>query len=126
MTKSKSRDIGERRQAAKTVRESQELLRLVLATLPVGVAVTDRDGNILLTNEASKRIWGDIIVSGRERWAQSKGFWHASGKRIAPTEWASVRALSEGKTSLNELIDITTYMAQQKIIQNSTAPIRNA
>jgi len=52
----------------------QPLLRLVLATLPVGVAVVDRAGDIVLVNAASKRIWSDTIFSGRERWAQSKGF----------------------------------------------------
>jgi len=119
-------DITERVEAEEALRENQQLLQLVLATLPVGVSVTDRDGNILLTNAASKRIWGDTIVSGRERRAQSKGSWHDSGKRIAPTEWASVRALSEGETSLNELIDIETYDGQRRTIQNSSAPIRNA
>jgi len=119
-------DITERKRAEDVVQESQQLLHLVLATLPVGVAVTNRAGDIVLANAASKRIWGDMIVSGRERWAQSKGFWHDSGKRIAPSDWASVRALSEGQTSLNELIDIETFDGQQKTIQNSSAPIRSA
>ncbi len=106
--------------------ESQlQLLRQVLETLPVGVAVVDRAGDILLANATSQRIWGDLIVSGHDRRAQSKGFWHDSGKRIAPTEWASVRAVSEGKTSLNELIAIETFHGQQRTIQNSAAPIRN-
>jgi PAS domain S-box-containing protein len=119
-------DITERKRAEEALRESQQLLRLVLATLPVGVTVTDRAGDITLVNAASKRIWGDVIVSGSQRWAQTKGFWHDSGERVAPTAWASVRALSEGQTSLNELIDIVTYDGQQKIIENSVAPIRNA
>jgi PAS domain S-box-containing protein len=121
-----NREITERKRAEEAVRESQQLLQQVLATLPVGVAVTDRAGDIVLANAASKRIWGDMIVSGRQRWAQSKGFWHDSGKRIAPANWASVRALSEGQTSLNELIDIETYDGRRKTIQNSAAPIRNA
>jgi len=121
------RDITDRKLAENALLESQQLLQLVLATLPVGVAVTDRAGDILLSNVASKIIWGDmLIVSGRRRWAQTKGAWHDSGKSIGPTEWASVRALSEGKTSLNELIDIETYDGQRKTIQNSAAPIRNA
>jgi PAS domain S-box-containing protein len=119
-------DITERKRAEEALRESQQLLHLVLATLPVGVAVTDRAGDIVLVNAASKRIWGGMIVSGRERWAQTKGSWHDSGKRITPANWASVRALSEGQTSLNELIDVETYDGQQKTIQNSAAPIRNA
>jgi PAS domain S-box-containing protein len=115
------------RSAAERLRETEQLLRLVLATLPVGVVVTNRAGDIFLANAASKRIWGDdMMVSGPERWAQSKGFWHDSRERIAPTDWASVRALSEGKTSWNELIDIETYDGQWKTIQNSAAPVRTA
>jgi PAS domain S-box-containing protein len=115
-----------RKRAEEAVEEGETLLRLVLATLPVGVMVTDRVGDIVLANAASKLIWGDTIVSGRQRWVQTKASWHDTGKSISPTEWASIKALSEGKTSLNELIDIETYDGQRKIIQNSAAPIRNA
>ena len=119
------RDITKRKQAEEALRESQRLLQLVLATLPVGVAVTDRVGDIILVNDASKRIWGDTIVSSRKRWVQSRGFWHDTGKPVAPQEWASARALSQGQTSLNELIDIEAFNGERKIMQNSVAPIRN-
>jgi PAS domain S-box-containing protein len=108
------------------LKESQQLLQLVLATLPVGVMVTDRTGNIVLANSKAESIWGETIVAGHERWAQSRGFWHGSGARIAPEEWASARALSEGRTSLNELIDIETFDGRRKTILNSAAPIRDA
>jgi PAS domain S-box-containing protein len=120
------REIDERKRAEDAARESQELVRLVLATLPVGVSQIDRAGNIVLANDALKHIWGGMIVSGRERWTLTKASWHDSGKRIGPTDWASMRALSEGQTSLNELIDVETYDGQRKTIQNSVAPIRNA
>jgi signal transduction histidine kinase len=120
-------DVTERKRAEQAASESQQLLQLVLATLPVGVAVTNRAGDIILANATMKRIWGERpIVRGSERWAHSVGVWHESGNRIAPTEWASVRALTEGQTSLNELIDIETFDSQHKTIQNSAAPIRNA
>jgi PAS domain S-box-containing protein len=119
-------DITERKRVEEALRKNEQLLQLVLATLPVGVIVVNQAGDIVLGNEASKRIWGGMIVPGRERWAKSTGFWHDSGKRITPTDWASVRALSEGQTSLNELIDIETFDGERKTIQNSVAPIRNA
>lgn len=116
----------ENKRAKEAVSESHQLLQLVLATLPVGVSVVDQKGDIILANAVLKRIWGDPpIVRGAERWAQSVGSWHDSGRRIAPEEWASVRALSNGETSLNELIDIETYDGQPKTIQNSSAPIRS-
>jgi len=37
-----------------------------------------------------------------------------------------MRALSEGQTSLNELVDIETFDGKRKTMQNSAAPIRNA
>ena len=80
-----SLDLTARKRAEEVVRESQELLRLVLATLRVGVAVTDRVGDIVLANAAAKLIWGDTIVSGRQRWVQTKASWHDTGKSILPT-----------------------------------------
>ena len=120
------REIAERQQAEEALRGSENRLRLVLETLPVGVAVTNRAGDIVLINAASKRIWGGTIAGGRERREQTKGYWHDSGQRIDPESWASVRALSKGETSLNELIDIETYDGQRKIIRNSAAPVRDS
>jgi signal transduction histidine kinase len=118
---------AESKRAEEAVGESQQLLRQVLATLPVGVSVVDLEGDIILANAVLKRIWGDPpIIRGSERWTQSVGLWHDSGRRIAPEEWASVRALRNGETSLNELIDIETYDGRPKTIQNSAAPIRSA
>jgi signal transduction histidine kinase len=121
-----STDIEDRKRAETSTRESQELLDRVLATLPVGVTVTDHAGNAVLANEASNRIWGGTIVSGAERWERSKGRWHASGEEIRPQSWASVRALSTGEISSNELIDIETYDDKHKTIENSAAPVRDA
>ena len=37
-----------------------------------------------------------------------------------------MKALSQGQTSLNQVIDIETFDGQRKTIQNSAAPIQNA
>ena len=85
-------DITERKRAEAALRSNEELLRSVLATLPVGVVVTDLAGNIVLANVASQRIWGELIVLGDERWARSKAYWHDSGERIEAESWGSARA----------------------------------
>jgi PAS domain S-box-containing protein len=100
-------------------------LRLVLDTLPVGVAVQDCDANIVMSNHASRRIWGEVIEQARQRYDRSVGFWHASGKRLAKEEWGSQRALRNGETSLNELIDIESFDGRKRTIRNSAAPIRD-
>ena len=119
-------DITDRVRSEEQVRDGQRLLRQVLDTLPTGVIVLDRAGDILLSNPASSGIWGGMIVSGPERWAKSKGFWHDSRKAIDPDEWASRHALDEGQTIRDELIDIDTFDGQRKTIENYAAPIRNA
>ena len=67
-----------------------------------------------------------MIVSGAERRAKSKGFWHDSGDAIRPAEWASLRALEQGLTSRDELIDIETFDGRRKTMENYAAPIRDA
>jgi PAS domain S-box-containing protein len=116
----------DRKQAEEALRRSEQLLRLVLEAIPVGVAVMGHDGGVLLSNPASARIWGGAVPrGGPERYAASKGWWHDSGKRIERDEWASVRALAKGESSINEVIDIETFDGLRKIIQNSAVPIRD-
>jgi PAS domain S-box-containing protein len=118
-------DITRRKSAEEALAQSERLVKVVLDTLPVGVAVVDANGDILLSNQVSRRIWSSMIASGRERWANSKGWWHDTGRRIEPHEWASARALTSGETSLNEVIDIEAFDGVRRTIQNSVAPIRN-
>jgi PAS domain S-box-containing protein len=119
-------DITERKQAEEALRDSQQLLVQVLATLPVGVSVTNRAGDITMFNAALRRLWGEWPTSGFERRAKVVGWWHDSGRRITPSEWASARALFKGQTSLNELVDVETFLGERKTLQTSAAPIRNA
>jgi two-component system NarL family sensor kinase len=119
-------DMTDRKRAEEGLQRSERLLRLVLDALPVGVAVVDRSGDIVLSNPASHRIWNGSMRSGRERYTESKAWWHATGKRLAPAEWASVRAFVNGETSVNEVLDIESFDGVRKIIQNSAVPIRDA
>jgi len=116
----------ERRQAEEALRRSEQLFRLVLEAIPVAVAVIDPAGDVIIDNPASMRIWGGTVIrSAQERYTKSKAWWHDTGKRIEPDEWASVRARVKGETSIAEVIDIEAYDGVRKIIQNSAVPIRD-
>jgi PAS domain S-box-containing protein len=118
-------DITDQKTAEEELQRSENLLRLVLDALPVGVVVVDLSGDIILSNPASQHIWGRSVRAGQERYQESKGWWHATGKKIAPGEWASVRAFVGGETSVNEVIDIEAFDGVRKVIQNSAVPIRD-
>ena len=119
-------DITARKRAEEALAQSERLLKAVLETLPVGVAVVNLGGDIILSNPASRSIWGDVIRPGPERYARSKAWWHDTGKKVAPAEWASVRARINGEVSVNEVVDIEAFDGVRKVIQNSAAPIRDA
>jgi two-component system NarL family sensor kinase len=118
-------NIREREEADRALRDSERLLRQVMDALPVGVAVVDLSGDIILSNPASQRIWGASVPCGRERYAESKAWWHDTGERLEPGDWASVRAFINGETSVNEVLDIEAFDGVRKIIHNSAAPIRD-
>ncbi|HYM24420.1 MAG TPA: PAS domain S-box protein [Vicinamibacterales bacterium] len=118
-------DVTGRRQAEEALRRSEQLLRLVLEAIPVGVAFLGLNGDIMLNNTASDRIWANAIRPGAERYARTRGWWHESGKPVEGDDWASVRALRQGETSLNEVIDIEAFDGTRRVIQNSAVPIRD-
>ena len=118
-------DVTARKRAEDALAQSERLVRLVLDALPVGVAVVDTAGDIVLSNPASQQIWGGLIRFGSERYAKSKAWWHDTGVPLGPDEWASVRARLNGETSVNEAIEIETFGGVRKIIRNSAVPIRD-
>jgi PAS domain S-box-containing protein len=119
-------DITERKRAERALAESDRRARVAFDTLPVGLTVIDREGNIVLTNPTAQRVWSDMIPSGTERYARSKGWRHDTGQAIGPDEWPSARARVNGETTVNECIDIEAFDGTRKTIVTSAAPIRDA
>jgi PAS domain S-box-containing protein len=120
------RDVTASRQAEEAVRASEELLRNVLETLPVGVWMIDRNGKAAQANRAALEIWGGAKYVPIEQFGEYKGWWLASGKRIGPEEWGGARAFRKGEISLNEEAEIECFDGTHKIISDSAVPIRDA
>ena len=119
-------DITDRKHTEAALAESERLVRLVLETLPVGVAVVDRNGDIKLSNPATRQIWGTLIQSGGERYQKSRAWRLDGGAEVAGDGWASKRALQTGQSTINEAIEIEAFDGVRKVIQNSAVPIRDA
>jgi PAS domain S-box-containing protein len=118
-------DITDRKRSEEVLRQKEALLRTVLDSLPVGVWVTDTQGAIQTANEAGRRIWGDARYIEPEHYGEYIGWWHDTGKLIEAQEWAAARAIRNGETSLDEVVDIQCFDGTRKTILNSAIPLRD-
>jgi diguanylate cyclase (GGDEF)-like protein/PAS domain S-box-containing protein len=108
----------------RSLHEREQLLRQVLDSLPVGVWITDKQGKIISGNPEGQRIWAGARYVGTDQYGEYKGWWADTGKPIAADEWALARAIRNGETSINEVINIECFDGTRKTILNSAVPIR--
>ncbi len=117
-------DISERMSLERAARDNERLLKAVFDILPVGVWIADRSGCITRNNPAGEAVWRGARYVPVAQFGEYKGWWVDSGKPIAAEEWALARALTQGETSLGELVRIQCFDGSFKTIINWAAPIR--
>jgi len=100
------------------------LMERILTILPVGVWIMDTNGQIVYGNPEGQKIWAGARYVAPERFGEYKGWWTATGKEIAPEEWAASRAIRNGEISIDEEIEIQCFDGTHKILLNSAMPIR--
>ena len=118
-------ELRRRNDLARSVARNEQMLRQVLDTLPVGVRVADNEGNLVLDNAASKRIWGGTGAKGVQR-SDQRGWRADSGKPLEAADWGMARALGRGESSRDEIVDIECLDGSRKTILYSAAPIVSA
>jgi PAS domain S-box-containing protein len=117
------KEMEERAKAEISLRNTHHLLRRVLELLPVGVWITDKNGQIVLGNRAGAELWGGLKYVDIGHYEEYKGWWPKSGERIKNEEWAGTRAVTRGETILEEEIEIESFDGVRKIVLNSAVPI---
>ena len=120
-----ARDHAELKRTGDTIKERETYLQNVLETLPVGVWLLDREGNITYGNPAGLKIWEGKRFVGIDQFHEYKGWWLATGKQIVAEEWGAARAITKGETSLDEEIEIECFDGTRRIILHSAVPVRN-
>ncbi len=117
-------EVKEKRPEARLARETQDMLRLVLDTVPVGVWVTDIEGRVKLANPAGRKIWSKDEAVARFEQGEYKGFWADSGKRIEPDEWGALRAITTGEAQVDKAIQVQRFDGTRKTLLTSAVPMR--
>lgn len=107
--------------------ESENLLNLVLDTMPVGVCILDPNGRPLRANPMIKKIWGSDGQKSiaPETWGAIKGWRLQDGERIRVTDWPATEILA-GKSSVpEELFEIETFAGERRYILSSAVAVRD-
>jgi PAS domain S-box-containing protein len=113
-------DITERTQMAAALLTRERLLDTVLQTLPVGLAILDREGEVVDVNARYCEIWG--CQAAQSGLPPHQGWWADSKEELAPDEWAFRRAL-RGEVSINEMVHIQRLDGERATILQSAVPI---
>lgn len=105
---------------------NEKLLAMVQENMPVGLWILDEKGNILSGNQAGKELWGGIEYVGIEGYGLYKGWFADTDKLVEPHEWGAAIAVREGKSVLNQEIEIESFDKTRKTILNSAIPLTDA
>lgn len=114
-------------QASQEASRALARLQAIYNILPVGITLTDPQGQIIDCNPASERLLG---ISKAEHLARShdESAWQVlreDGTPMPPSEFASVRALTEGKPVQDALMQIVTPACSTWLSVSAT-PARDA
>lgn len=122
----------ELRQTLEDLIEQQEGLsaselrfRKVFETLPIGLWLADKNGNLLSGNPAGQKIWEANPHVGQGDYGVFKAWRMPSGEMVMPDDWALGHAVNEGKITENELLKIEAFNGKHKYILNWALPLRS-
>lgn len=119
-------DITAREQAEEARKKSESLLSNVLNTLPVGVFVTDRNGQILLENPAANRILAEAKCRGLGFSCPCGARSEETGALLAATHCPLARTLRDGQAVLGETVVTGGGDGSARTVLRSVVPIRSA
>jgi diguanylate cyclase (GGDEF)-like protein/PAS domain S-box-containing protein len=109
-------------QRTQALMQSEALLRKILDNLPVGVAVADRSGRLILSNPESSLIWAGPQPVELGEYDRYTGTWADNGEPLQALNWPMANAVLKGKAQRNQVIDIQAFDDSSKTILNSAVP----
>lgn len=117
------------RERERQIIEAEELLKAgrklssVLESLPVGVLIVDKNGDVCQINEAVSKIIKSVGMAEADAYGGILRWWDSSGKMLKNYRGPLARAVHYGETSHNEVIEIRCVDGTKKTILGSAAPL---
>ncbi len=119
------RDITDRKRTEEALMRSEQQLRTVLDTLPIGVWFTDEKGHVLYGNPVGHRIWTEAARVGLPQPGGEGLWWETIDNIESLHRWAVSTVLARGHGVQNETLAIETRTGERRTIRNSAVPVKN-
>jgi PAS domain S-box-containing protein len=119
------RDITERKKADQTLKIALTKYQVLFNLFPIGITISDPEGNLIESNQIAGSILG-ISLEEQEKRKIDGQEWRIirpDGSPMDPSEFASVRALSEGHTVSDVEMGIVKGKKQITWLNVSATPI---
>lgn len=116
------------RNAIKRALYGEALFRKVVETIPTGIWVVDREGNVVDCNSAAHGLlqeFGIQAYNDIQGYAEIQGWWSDNGQPVHPDEWGISRSLSRGETCLREKIDIACTDGVRRTVLYTSLPLKS-
>nr|WP_320114883.1 EAL domain-containing protein [uncultured Desulfuromonas sp.] len=116
------------RHAIKRAFRGEALFHKVVETIPTGIWVVDRDGNVVDFNTAAQSLLKDFGLQAYDDiqgYAKIQAWWCENGQQLLPEEWGISRALTQGETCLREKIDIACADGLRRTVLYSALPLKS-
>ncbi|MGD9212722.1 MAG: ATP-binding protein, partial [Desulfobacteraceae bacterium] len=97
------KEVSERKRAETALKESEEKYRVLFQTFPLGISITDRDGNVIEVNATAESLL-DLPQEMHVQENYSREAWNIirpDGTPMPVEEFAGVRAKRENRTIKN-------------------------
>jgi PAS domain S-box-containing protein len=117
------RDITKQKIAEEALRYNEAILRKALEILPVGVWILDKTSKVISGNPEALRIWAGARYVDLQDFGDYVAWRTDNGKRIKAAEWAGGLAVTKGKTTLDEELEIEAFDGTHRTILNSAIPL---
>ena len=105
-------------------RFGEAALKVLLAQLPVGVVLADRDGRLVYENEVARQVLEDCFHSPAS--TPPPAWSRAASKPYEEIEWRLARTLLTGELVRGEEIDYVAADDTRRWLSVSASPVRNA